>query len=88
MQRYLATQGPQGWNGSLFVFDDRMFISGGSGGGCRAILAAFSWDCSGREQLLPGLSLYTAHAQSVGLVPGVSLVGRSQLFQQPSCTGP
>ena len=39
VQRYLATQGPQGWNGSLFVFDDRMFISGGSGGGCTAIQA-------------------------------------------------
>ena len=31
VQRFLAEQGPRGWDGSLFVFDDRMFISGGPG---------------------------------------------------------
>ena len=29
VQRYLAQQGPKGWEGSLFVFDGRMAIQPG-----------------------------------------------------------
>ena len=29
VQRYLAQQGPEGWQGSLFVFDSRMAIEPG-----------------------------------------------------------